>query len=111
MHALVLLALAASPDVNLLTLEAGAVAVEASDSYGGDWTVDGLVDGNPRTGWCSPMGARGPWTFVFELEQRSAQLPANLLQAQRDFFGAHTYERIDRPEGQFFHTAWPEVIG
>ncbi|MFT3816914.1 MAG: NADP-dependent phosphogluconate dehydrogenase [Rubrivivax sp.] len=42
---------------------------------------------------------------------RSARLPANLLQAQRDFFGAHTYERIDRPEGQFFHTQWPEVIG
>ena len=42
---------------------------------------------------------------------RSARLPANLLQAQRDFFGAHTYERTDRPEGQFFHTAWPEVIG
>ncbi|MFO1330077.1 MAG: NADP-dependent phosphogluconate dehydrogenase [Rubrivivax sp.] len=41
---------------------------------------------------------------------RSARLPANLLQAQRDFFGAHTYERIDRPEGQFFHTPWPEVI-
>ena len=41
---------------------------------------------------------------------RSARLPANLLQAQRDFFGAHTYERIDRPEGQFFHTDWPEVI-
>lgn len=42
---------------------------------------------------------------------RSARLPANLLQAQRDFFGAHTYERIDRPAGQFFHTEWPEVIG
>jgi len=42
---------------------------------------------------------------------RSARLPANLLQAQRDFFGAHTYERTDRPEGQFFHTQWPEVIG
>jgi 6-phosphogluconate dehydrogenase len=42
---------------------------------------------------------------------RSARLPANLLQAQRDFFGAHTYERVDRPEGQFFHTQWPEVIG
>ncbi|MCA0239764.1 MAG: decarboxylating NADP(+)-dependent phosphogluconate dehydrogenase [Proteobacteria bacterium] len=42
---------------------------------------------------------------------RSARLPANLLQAQRDFFGAHTYERIDRPEGEFFHTQWPEVIG
>ena len=42
---------------------------------------------------------------------RSERLPANLLQAQRDFFGAHTYERIDKPEGQFFHTEWPEVIG
>jgi 6-phosphogluconate dehydrogenase len=37
---------------------------------------------------------------------RSERLPANLLQAQRDFFGAHTYERIDQPRGQFFHTNW-----
>ena len=37
---------------------------------------------------------------------RSAVLPANLLQAQRDYFGAHTYERVDRPRGQFFHTNW-----
>ncbi|HUX12665.1 MAG TPA: decarboxylating NADP(+)-dependent phosphogluconate dehydrogenase [Spirochaetia bacterium] len=37
---------------------------------------------------------------------RSAQLPANLIQAQRDYFGAHTYERTDRPRGQFFHTNW-----
>jgi 6-phosphogluconate dehydrogenase len=37
---------------------------------------------------------------------RSARVPANLLQAQRDFFGAHTYERIDKPRGQFFHTNW-----
>ena len=37
---------------------------------------------------------------------RSAKLPANLLQAQRDYFGAHTYERLDRPEGEFFHTNW-----
>jgi 6-phosphogluconate dehydrogenase len=37
---------------------------------------------------------------------RTASLPANLLQAQRDFFGAHTYERIDKPRGQFFHTNW-----
>ncbi len=42
---------------------------------------------------------------------RSARLPANLLQAQRDFFGAHTYERVDKPAGQWFHTPWPEVIG
>jgi 6-phosphogluconate dehydrogenase len=41
---------------------------------------------------------------------RSARLPANLLQAQRDFFGAHTYERIDKPGGEAFHTDWPEVI-
>ena len=37
---------------------------------------------------------------------RSAKLPANLLQAQRDYFGAHTYERIDKPRGEFFHTDW-----
>ncbi|MCY4220513.1 MAG: decarboxylating NADP(+)-dependent phosphogluconate dehydrogenase [Thiotrichales bacterium] len=37
---------------------------------------------------------------------RRARLPANLLQAQRDYFGAHTYERIDRPRGEFFHTDW-----
>lgn len=37
---------------------------------------------------------------------RSEQLPANLLQAQRDYFGAHTYERIDKPRGEFFHTNW-----
>jgi 6-phosphogluconate dehydrogenase len=37
---------------------------------------------------------------------RAARLPANLLQAQRDFFGAHTYERVDRPRGEFFHTNW-----
>ena len=37
---------------------------------------------------------------------RSAVLPANLLQAQRDFFGAHTYERTDKPRGEFFHTNW-----
>jgi 6-phosphogluconate dehydrogenase len=42
---------------------------------------------------------------------RAERLPANLLQAQRDFFGAHTYERTDKPEGQMFHTEWPEVIG
>jgi 6-phosphogluconate dehydrogenase len=37
---------------------------------------------------------------------RTGRLPANLLQAQRDYFGAHTYERIDQPRGQFFHTNW-----
>jgi 6-phosphogluconate dehydrogenase len=39
---------------------------------------------------------------------RAARLPANLLQGQRDYFGAHTYERTDAPRGKFFHTDWPE---
>jgi len=37
---------------------------------------------------------------------RNDRLPANLLQAQRDYFGAHTYERVDKPRGEFFHTNW-----
>ncbi|HIJ53895.1 MAG TPA: decarboxylating NADP(+)-dependent phosphogluconate dehydrogenase [Planctomycetes bacterium] len=37
---------------------------------------------------------------------RCGRLPANLLQAQRDYFGAHTYERVDKPRGEFFHTNW-----
>ena len=36
----------------------------------------------------------------------SERVPANLLQAQRDYFGAHTYERTDKPRGEFFHTNW-----
>ena len=42
---------------------------------------------------------------------RQARLPANLLQAQRDYFGAHTYERVDRPRGEFFHTNWTGTGG
>ena len=41
---------------------------------------------------------------------RSARLPQNLIQAQRDFFGAHTYQRVDRPDAGFVHTDWPSVI-
>ena len=41
---------------------------------------------------------------------RSATLPANLLQAQRDYFGAHTYERVDKEGGSFFHTEWIEEL-
>lgn len=42
---------------------------------------------------------------------RTARLSANLLQAQRDYFGAHTYERVDRPRGEFFHTNWTGLGG
>jgi 6-phosphogluconate dehydrogenase len=42
---------------------------------------------------------------------RSERLPANLLQAQRDYFGAHTYERLDKERGEFFHTNWTGTGG
>ena len=42
---------------------------------------------------------------------RTARLPANLIQAQRDYFGAHTYERTDKPAGEFFHTNWTGTGG
>jgi 6-phosphogluconate dehydrogenase len=42
---------------------------------------------------------------------RHSRLPANLIQAQRDYFGAHTYERIDQPRGKFFHTNWTGTGG
>jgi len=41
---------------------------------------------------------------------RTANLPLNLTQAQRDFFGSHTYERIDKPELGFIHTEWEELL-
>jgi 6-phosphogluconate dehydrogenase len=52
-----------------------------------------------------PAPAFGTALAFFD-QYRSAVLPANLLQAQRDYFGAHTYERIDQPRGRFFHTNW-----
>jgi 6-phosphogluconate dehydrogenase len=52
-----------------------------------------------------PMPAIGSALAYFD-GYRSERLPANLLQAQRDYFGAHTYERIDQPRGEFFHTNW-----
>ncbi|MHB1189914.1 MAG: decarboxylating NADP(+)-dependent phosphogluconate dehydrogenase [Armatimonadota bacterium] len=52
-----------------------------------------------------PMPALGSALAYFD-GYRTARLPANLLQAQRDYFGAHTYERVDKPRGEFFHTNW-----
>ncbi len=42
---------------------------------------------------------------------RTARGSANLIQAQRDYFGAHTYERVDRPRGEWFHTDWAGTGG
>jgi 6-phosphogluconate dehydrogenase len=52
-----------------------------------------------------PVPAFGT-ALAFYDQYRNAVLPANLLQAQRDYFGAHTYERVDKPRGEFFHTNW-----
>ena len=49
--------------------------------------------------------------LAFYDSYRSERLPANLVQAQRDYFGAHTYERVDRPRGEFFHTDWTGTGG
>ena len=63
--------LAAVPETNLLSLEAGTVIVQAPASWGGTWTPEALSDGDPATGWCNAMGLKGPYAFVYELEQRS----------------------------------------
>jgi 6-phosphogluconate dehydrogenase len=52
-----------------------------------------------------PMPATGAALAYYD-GYRTERLPANLLQAQRDYFGAHTYERVDKPRGEFFHTNW-----
>ena len=62
----------------------------------------GVMNGIPIPAFSASLGYYDSY--------RSARLPANLLQAQRDFFGAHTYERTDKPAGEFFHTQWPDVV-
>ena len=57
-----------------------------------------MLNGIPAPALCSALSYFDGYT--------SGSLPANLLQAQRDYFGAHTYERIDAPRGEFFHTNW-----
>jgi len=81
------------------------------------WFRDKLADA--QTGWRRVLataitaGIPVP-AFTAALEYydgyRYANLPANLLQAQRDYFGAHTYERIDTPRGEFYHTRWNDGI-
>ena len=54
-----------------------------------------------------PLPAFGSAIAYYD-SYRHAVLPAKLLQAQRDYFGAHTYERVDKPRGEFFHLDWPD---
>jgi len=61
------------------------------------------------TAWAATQGLPAPalaTALNFYDGYRCGRLPANLLQAQRDYFGAHTYERIDRERGEYFHTNW-----
>jgi len=89
-----------------------------SDSSLGDLAEDGffadaLIGASPfwRTVVASaatagiPVPAYGSALSYFD-SMRSERLPANLIQAQRDYFGAHTFERVDRPRGEFFHHEW-----
>jgi 6-phosphogluconate dehydrogenase len=62
-----------------------------------------VVAAAARWGIAMPASSAG---LAFYDGLRTARGPANLLQAQRDYFGAHTYERVDRPRGEFFHTDW-----
>jgi len=62
----------------------------------------GVMNGIPIPAFSASLGYYDSY--------RCPRLPANLLQAQRDFFGAHTYERTDKPAGEFFHTNWPDVV-
>ena len=80
--------------------------------------VDAL--GKAESGWrrvvAAAVGAGIPVpayssALAFYDAYRSERLPANLVQAQRDYFGAHTYERVDRPRGEFFHTDWTGTGG
>ena len=57
-----------------------------------------IMNGIPAPALCSALNYFDGY--------RTERLPANLLQAQRDYFGAHTYERIDKPRGEYFHTNW-----
>ncbi len=89
----------AAPDLeNLLLADFFAEAIAKADAGWRKAVVLGVELGIPTPTFSSALAYYDGY--------RSARLPANLLQAQRDYFGAHTYERIDKPRGEFFHTDW-----
>ncbi|MEH6586243.1 MAG: decarboxylating NADP(+)-dependent phosphogluconate dehydrogenase [Halioglobus sp.] len=73
-------------------------AIASAQNSWRDTIVTAVLTGVPVPCMASGLG--------FYDSYRSATLPANLIQAQRDYFGAHTYERTDQPRGEFFHTDW-----
>jgi 6-phosphogluconate dehydrogenase len=89
----------ANPDLeNLLLADFFAEAMKTADAGWRKAVVLGIELGIPTPAFSSALAYFDGY--------RSERLPANLLQAQRDYFGAHTYERTDKPRGEFFHTDW-----
>jgi len=87
------------PDLeNLLLDDYFVEAMQQAESGWRQAVILGIQAGIPTPAFSSALAYYDGY--------RSARLPANLLQAQRDYFGAHTYERVDKPRGEFFHTDW-----
>ncbi len=94
----------ADPDItNLLLAPYFKEAIEKAQSGWRQVCAAGITSGIPMPAMTSALAYFDGY--------RSERLPANLLQAQRDYFGAHTYERVDAPRGQFFHTNWTDEVG
>jgi 6-phosphogluconate dehydrogenase len=92
-------AYADDPDLEMLMLAPSFAAALAAAQSGWRSTVaEAVRAGIPTPAYSSAL--------AFFDAYRSERLPANLTQALRDYFGAHTYERTDRPRGEFFHTNW-----
>jgi 6-phosphogluconate dehydrogenase len=92
-----------APDLPNLLLDAGVRSwLSKAESGWRNTVVAAVTAGIPASGMSASLA-------YFD-SYRSARLPQNLTQAQRDFFGAHTYQRADRPDGGFVHTDWSSVI-
>lgn len=88
-----------NPDLeNLLLADFFVSAMKKADAGWRQAVVLGIELGIPTPAFSSALAYYDGY--------RTERLPANLLQAQRDYFGAHTYERTDKPRGEFYHTDW-----
>jgi 6-phosphogluconate dehydrogenase len=92
------------PDLaNLLLAPYFKAAIEASQAAWRRVVATAVMNGIPVPAFGSALAYYDGY--------REERLPANILQAQRDYFGAHTYERVDKPRGEFFHTNWTGAGG
>jgi len=88
-----------NPDLeNLLLADFFVDTMQQADEGWRKAVISGIELGIPTPAFSSALAYYDGY--------RTERLPANLLQAQRDYFGAHTYERTDKPRGEFFHTDW-----